>query len=392
MAFPVKWYSGAMQGAPAWPSTQTAGNLISLLKAILVTGFGNSVVSSLSYNSTTQLITAVVAAGHKYLQDSIINIAGANEAGYNGEFRVVSVTSTTVVLACDNGVPSSSSATGTLSISYPSLGWAIEFEDAPNNLIIFKRVDPASTPIRLRIDNSAWTNYNINASCLAKVQMVEDVADINTFTTVLDRRWPASGYQATANDYLLVGDSLLFYFMPRYGVDQKKGFYYFGDINSIRAGDKYHCILSYYHRPVYSDSSGYNWGGSNNAYSSDGACFQNSNHKTFARSYHQIFGAVSAYYWGYRTYFGEGLTFPNPADNGFYVSVDKIPVMDDKGLRGFMPGLAVPYQLVTAYDMKVVSNLPNLPNSKILFATTHRSYTDTSNVAMVGFDIKGPWR
>ncbi len=79
MTFPVKWFSSTMEGAPLLSSgsagsahTTTAGSLIALLKAVLVTGFGIKSVSSLVYSSAAQTITATVAAGHKYLVDQIV--------------------------------------------------------------------------------------------------------------------------------------------------------------------------------------------------------------------------------------------------------------------------------------------------------------------------------
>ncbi len=129
MTFPVKWYSSAMEGAPLLSSgvagaahTTNPGSLIALLKAVLVTGFGIKSVSSLVYSSAAQTITATVSAGHKYLVDQVIELSGANESGFNGEFRVLSVTSTTVVMGLDNGTPSAVNATGSLSLNIPSLG------------------------------------------------------------------------------------------------------------------------------------------------------------------------------------------------------------------------------------------------------------------------------
>lgn len=62
-----------------------------------------------------------MAAGHKYLVDQVVELSGANESGFNGEFRVLSVTSTNVVMGLDNGTPSAASATGTLSMKIPEL-------------------------------------------------------------------------------------------------------------------------------------------------------------------------------------------------------------------------------------------------------------------------------
>lgn len=354
MTFPVKWYSSDMEGAAFLSSgaagaahTTNPGSLITLLKSVLVTGFGIKSVSSLVYSSAAQTITATVAAGHKYLVDQVVGISGANESGFNGEFRVLSVTSTTVVMGLDNGTPSAASVTGTLSMNIPSLGWAIEFEDAANYKIIFKRTDPASTPLRLYIDNSAWSGWNNSNGFLAKIQMIESPTDINTFTTVYEHRWPCS-HSYSSPDWQIIGDGRIIYFLPRYANDKFRGLYMFGDINSIRPGDNYHCLFTHYYELLVSSS----WGTSGSSYYfyNNGLMFSDSTQKRMARSYHQLPGSVTCSWRGFNSAFGEGMSFPNPADNGFYVSTDPVPIYDDLSFRGSLPGIVVPYASPVAYD------------------------------------------
>lgn len=399
MAFPVKWYSSAMQGAPLLSAgaggsahTVAPGSLIALLKAILVTGFGGQALSSAVYDSAASTITLTLSSTHAYLKDSIIEVSGANEAGFNGEFRVRSVTSTKVVLGLDNGTPAVANATGTLAIKIPSLGWNVLFEDAVNNKIIFGRT--AGTPIKLMVDNSAWTGWSAAGGHLAKVAMVEDVIDINTYTTVFEHRWPCSHAYAVP-EWQVVGDALMLYFMPANGVGgtqnyATRGMYAFGDINSIRPGDQYHCLLVHY--PELTVTNSWNYTGSN-CYS-DGLCFSNSNYKRLARSYHQLPGAVPTYWRGLNSYMGEGMTFPNLADNGFYVSTDPVPVHDDMSYRGSLPGVVVPYASPVAYDKLHLDNLPGLPGKLIRLLLCNRNNgAGTSDFRrLIGFDIKGPWR
>lgn len=393
MTFPVKWYSSDMEGAAFLSSgaagaahTTVAGSLIALLKSVLVTGFGIKSVSSLVYSSAAQTITATVAAGHKYLVDQVVELSGANESGFNGEFRVLSITSTNVVMGLDNGTPSAASATGTLSMKIPSLGWAVEFEDAANYKIIFKRNDPASTPLRMYIDNSAWSGWNNNSGFLAKVKMIENPTDINTFTTVNDYTWPCSHSYATPG-WGLIGDSLMFYFLPAYAASNSRGFYMFGDGNSIRPGDNYFCLMTHY--PVLTNDRA--WSSAGSSCYNQALVFSNASHKRIARSYHQLPGSVYASWRGLFTYFGEGIPFPNPADNGFHVSTDPVPVFDDLSYRGYLPGLVVPYASPVAYDKTHLNNLPGLPGKLIRLLLVNA--TEASGAPrLVGFDIKGPWR
>lgn len=402
MTFPVKWFSSAMEGAPLLSSgnagaahTTNPGSLIALLKAVLVTGFGIKSVSSLVYNSAAQTITATVAAGHKYLSDQIVGISGANESGFNGEFRVLSVTSTTVVMGLDNGTPSAANATGTLSMNIPSLGWAIEFEDAANYKIIFKRTDPLSTPIRLYIDNSAWSGWSQNGGALAKVLMIENPTDINTFTTVYEGRWPCS-HSYSAAEWQFVGDARLIYFLPSLAVWSRRAVWAFGDINSIRPGDNYHCVFTYYPESAVGASGTWSyWQNAGSFQSNNFPLFGDINHKRLARSYHQLAGSVAPNWKSWAPAFGEGMTFPNPADNGFYITKDPIPVFDDLSFRGYLPGLVIPYASPTAYDASNLKNLPNIPNKLIRLLLVNR-YSALTNIdigmRLIGFDLTGPWR
>lgn len=393
MTFPVKWYSSDMEGAAFLSSgaagaaqTTVAGSLIALLKSVLVTGFGIKSVSSLVYSSATQTITATVAAGHKYLVDQVVELSGANESGFNGEFRVLSITSTNVVMGLDNGTPSAANATGTLSMKIPSLGWVVEFEDAANYKIIFKRTDPASTPLRMYIDNSAWSGWNNSFGYLAKVQMIENPTDINTFTVVNDYRWPCSHSYATPG-WGLIGDSRMMYFVTAYAQNNNRGLYMFGDGNSVRPGDNYFCLMTHY--PVLTNDR--SWGSTVSGYYNQALVFSNASHKRIARSYHQLPGSVAASWKGLNTYFGEGIPFPNPSDNGFYVSTDPVPVHDDASFRGTLPGIVVPYASPVAYDKTNLNNLPGLSGKLIRFLLANREDAG-SNPRLIGFDIKGPWR
>ncbi len=405
MTFPVKWFSSAMEGAPLLSTgvagaahTTNPGSLIALLKAVLVTGFGIKSVSSLVYSSAAQTITATVAAGHKYLVDQIIELSGANESGFSGEFRVTSTTSTTVVMGLDNGTPSASSATGSLSMKIPSLGWAIEFEDKVNYKIIFKRSDASATPIRLYVDNSAWSGWNNYGGPLAKVKMIENPTDINTFTTVYEHRWPCS-HNYGSPEWQLVGDSRLFFFIPAFSAQSRRSPYAFGDIISIRPGDNYHCMMSLHSEyPTSGVINANNWSSSvfyeryNNFPS-----FSDGNHKRLARSYHQLPGSVAMQWKNWPSAMGEGMSFPNPADNGFYVTKDLLPIFDDLSFRGSLPGVISPFATSVAYDATNLKNLPNIPNKIVRMLMISKSsyagsYSTDPGSRLVGFDLTGPWR
>jgi len=79
----------------------------------------SSAPSTLSVSTITQtsgVATVTTTTAHGYSVNQYVLIAGANESGYNGTFRVLSVPSTTsITIAVDSGT--SSPATGTITIT-----------------------------------------------------------------------------------------------------------------------------------------------------------------------------------------------------------------------------------------------------------------------------------
>lgn len=88
----------------------------------------------------------------------------------------------------------------------------------------------------LRIDNTAFSGWTGTSSAyLAKVAMVEDVVDINTYTNLVEARWPATKRYSNGR-WDLIGDSQLFYFLPAYALANYQFVYSFGYLKSVRPG------------------------------------------------------------------------------------------------------------------------------------------------------------
>ena len=92
--------------------------------------------------------------------------------------------------------------------------------------------------------------------------------------------------------------------------------------------------------------------------------------------------------------FGTGMTVPNGSDNGFYMSTDPIMVMETNNhLRGFLPGLVVPYGSTSAWHRKNFTNLPALPGKIVRFIqATYAENAVNAAPTLAGFDLTGPWR
>lgn len=395
--YPVKWLSSEMQGAPSLGDTAD-GALAALLKAALVTGFGTLSINALTFDLATGWAVATFSAGHKYLVDSVIKVDGVSPDSYNGEHRVMQISATQVWFELDNGDPGASGSGASMTMKVAPLGWTITHESADGKIFIVRPTDVSSSGnVSLRIDNSAWSGWTYNnLFYLAKVTMVEDVTDINTYTEIYDHRWPATGRYSDKR-WDLIGDSQLFYWLPAFSVHNQQACYPFGYIRSVRPGDRYHAVLDNYavKAPPQATTSNWGWGiTGNSSYGDTFGKLNDSSQRVLARPYHQLFGTTAFSLRGLFSLFGSGINVPNGADNGFYVSNEQIMVLESGNhLRGYMPGLVNPYGSVSGWNRKNFGDLPALPRKIVRFIHVQRDVNLFSNPAtMCGFDIVGPWR
>ncbi|MGY3884216.1 hypothetical protein [Aeromonas aquatica] len=399
MAFPVKWFASNMQGAPSLGDT-TAGALTALLKAVLVTGFGNLTINALVWDATEGAAKATFSGGHAYLQDSVIEVTGVSPGGYNGEHRIKKVSSTEVWFELDAGNPGMAGSGATMTMKVAPLGWTLTHESGDGMVAIYRPTNVSeSGNVSLRIDNTAfsgWTGATYRAY-LAKAQLVEDVVDINTYTLIYDHRWPCTGRYSDKR-WDLIGDSQLIYFLPAYAQHSCQPVLMFGYIKSVRPGDRYHAVLSTYSTTTADDSSR-RWDqtglSQNYAYVYNSLlAFDDSNHRAMARPYHQLFGVTGWWLKGLFGRFGNGMNIPNGPDNAFYMSTDPIMVMETNNhLRGYLPGLVVPYANVAAFTRKNFANMPALPGKIVRFIqSTYNENSVAAPASLMGFDLTGPWR
>lgn len=399
--YPVKWFSSDMQGAPNLGDT-TDGALSALIKAVLVTGFGTLTINALSFDAAKGWAVATFSGGHKYLQDSVIQVDGVSPAAYNGEHRVMQVSTTQVWFELDNGNPGNPGTPGTgaaMTMKVAPLGWTITHESGDGKVFIVRPTNVSeSGNVSWRIDNTAFTGWTGSSNAyLAKVAMVEDVVDINTYTTIYEHRWPATQRYAS-KVWDLIGDHQLFYWLPSIGNYSYQTVYCVGYIRTVRPGDRYHAVLCHYPSTSAADGS-IRWdnrdGSSPNNLGTTLTTFDQSGQRAIARPYHQLFGTTSWWLKGLFGRFGSGLSLPNGPDNGFYFSTDPCMVLENGNhLRGYMPGLIVPFADTTAWHRKNFGDLPALPGKKARFirGLYQSNVYGADPRSLIGFDITGPWR
>ena len=237
--YPTLWFNESMQGA-AQTGDSDAGAMIAILKACLVDGFGSLVPDSIVWDEAKELAKASFSAGHSYLQDSVIACSGSAVADYNGKHRIIEITSTEIYFELDT-VPVAA-ASGSLEIKIAPLGWEITFANGTNDIIIFTPQGNLGN-VSLRVDNSAYDGWSGTYARLMKVEMIENATDINTYDSIYEGAWPATG-RYSDHKWDLVGDSRMIYFMPEYGAGKKQSCFVAGYIDTVRAGDEYHFIMN----------------------------------------------------------------------------------------------------------------------------------------------------
>lgn len=374
MTIEVKEYHFQQTNVP--PIAGTAGYGITLLDAVLVTGFNSVNISTLVVSSN--LATVTTSGNHGFNQDEVIKIAGANESVFNNEFRVkeiLSLTSFTFEITTAD-----TTATGSITAKIAGLGWTKAFTGT--NKAAYRSSDVSGTQLYLRVDDT-------NAQYMS-VKLYETMTDIDAGTGAsVVRYWMKSDVSnTTAKNWNIIGDSKMFYFLVDWDstYSNQPNPYCFGDINSVKSGDAYHCILYGYHT-IPSDPYQYlDFASIGSPSDTEGALI--------ARSYTQLGSALAFFkyagipgssYMGY----GSTITFPDPVDNGIHL----VPVyvfLTASNLRGVMPGLYSPIEqtngVFNTRDKTVKIN------NKIYIAYKISNGVSNNQIGNCWFDLTGPWR
>lgn len=159
----VKFINSSQPGAPVLNGT--AGSLISVLDALLVTGWGLQTATSLVIAGGVATMT--FSSPFPAVVDSVILVAGSSIAALNGEQKVTAVGSGAVSFAT---AAADGSASGTITAKMAPAGWAKVF--AGTNKAAYKSSDPTSNGMHLRIDDTDAT--------VARVVGYEQMSDIDT--------------------------------------------------------------------------------------------------------------------------------------------------------------------------------------------------------------------
>lgn len=214
-----------------------ASSLKNLLHSVLFgSGYGSITPDSITRSGTTATLTR--AAGHGFIDQQVIQIAGADQAAYNGSYRVT-VTSSTVLTFAVAGSPATP-ATGTITAKTPAVGGWAERWTGTGKTVLYSTDLAASGKADFRIDDTGTTT--------ARIVGYESTSDVDTGTNPYPTTAQLSGggyilksstANTTARDWLIVANPRTVYLLTVYN-GTNFVVHGFGDLSSPYPGDQYH--------------------------------------------------------------------------------------------------------------------------------------------------------
>lgn len=416
----VKYFSSGMTGAPQIANNW--GDLVTMLDACLINGFALKAIDTLTF--ADGIATATISSGHAYRPFQVIEIAGAEQPEYNGQFRVLTATMTTFTYAVTGTPVSPATTAASLSAKVASLGWEKPFSST--HKAAYRSKNPQSPQNILLIDNSLKTpNYTTGWAKWANVGIVEDLSDIDTIVgaqapydpnnptqnwkQVTASQWgwhkwyhARGGQYESAGDsggggrnWVLIGDDRLFFLFctnaAGYGWYGRNS-YCFGDLISFKPGDNYATVLA-------ADD---NYSGMSNHWSYPGqyggyglVCSLDFSGKLLLRNHTQLgnpvrFGLTSLNTNNGQQICGRGpMPFPNGADYSLWLLPAYVR-QEDGHMRGILPGMLWMPQDRPYSDQSIVDNVVGQAGKRFLLVRTQ--YSGEAEGAQIAFDITGPWR
>lgn len=192
----IKFYVHTNTNAPQLQNTY--GSLLEILDACLLNGFGAQTITSLV--AAGRQVTADFGQAHNFLQYQVINISGATPLEFNGQHRILSITTNTIKFELAT-VPITPSASGVISCSLPALDFECPFRAIGKRAYRSKNQLLPSRPF-LRVIDERDVVWNTSYAKYAKVGIVESMTDIDTMLGVqapYDSNMPNKNWAGTGS-------------------------------------------------------------------------------------------------------------------------------------------------------------------------------------------------
>lgn len=161
----VKYIDNNMLGSPTLGLTR--GDLVRLLKTVLVDGFNSKIASTVTPEILGNIVTITFPAGHGFVFNQVIKISGANEINFNGQYRILQSDAISIKIITKT---SFSSITGTVTVSIAPLGFSLAYDDITNTgTACFKNTSTKTPGVLKIIDALPPNGYDTNWSRFARV-------------------------------------------------------------------------------------------------------------------------------------------------------------------------------------------------------------------------------
>ncbi|TAN12910.1 MAG: hypothetical protein EPN34_03025 [Burkholderiaceae bacterium] len=180
-----------MRGAPVLSGT--AGALLSVLDACLLTGFGGTTLQSLVVAGG--IATATVTSGGAFPPNAVVLLSGAAPTELNGECRVLASTATSFTFATS---AADGAATGTITVKIAGFGDAWEKRYGGTNKAVYRSTDTLSAQHFLRVDDGADARWARVAGYTAMTDVDTGTGLFPTAAQVTESRWLKSYVTSTA--------------------------------------------------------------------------------------------------------------------------------------------------------------------------------------------------
>jgi len=334
-----------------------AQKMVDLLQAVLVDGYGTQTLSANALTSSGTTCTFSTPIAHGWVGTAKVTIAGATPSAYNGEFSATVVNPTTVSYTALSA-PGSSPATGTITVKQAGAGWTKPAELTGVNKAAFKQ-GTGSSGFYLRVDDTNPT-YSI-------VRGYETMSDPDTGTGLFPTatQQPTGEYfvKSASNDtvsrpWMIVANEGFFilYIDTNSGAGAQSNIHFFGDIASYIPGDLTKAIIKAGTGTTFSSI----------ANSPNAALTSTFVGAYLSRPYSQIAGAVTMSLFtdhvkgGGGNFGAGGMPYPNPADNGVYLSKLWVGESGTGTLRGEIPGVWSPLHNAPFAHLEVFNGIGDL--------------------------------
>lgn len=284
----TKYINSDMSGSPRISGNY--GDLVKVLKTVLIDGFNETKSSSTSFDTQSKLLSITVNSSHGYLVNQVIQIKGSGNPLIDKEHRVKEVSTDTIKIS----IPDlSTNPSSQLTLKVAPLGYTLSVDKIENEGVACFTNKNEIRPSTLKVIDNRPNEFPITGAKYARVVAGYNIDSEGNFINnekfprdslypdlevsgngvagaggihgylkwdyVLKRTWTSGGYEVERTDvnypihWELIGDNRTFYlFVKPMGREYGANFLAFGDIDSIYSDT---CILAGSERNYRSDTS-----------------------------------------------------------------------------------------------------------------------------------------